>query len=59
MPSPVSDLTAAEIKAVLSISSDRLDEEQALAIQAFIDEIGGLENARAAVDFLSKLEEAA
>ena len=36
-----------------------VDEEQAAAIKKFIEDIGGLENALAAVDLLDGLEKAA
>jgi hypothetical protein len=55
----VQDLAVDEIRELLSEEGSQLDEQQAAALQEFIAEIGGLENALAAVAMLSDLEEAA
>ncbi len=56
MSTSISNLSTAEIKAALS---DYLDGDQAEVIRTFIEDIGGLENAIAAVEMLSELGEAA
>jgi hypothetical protein len=53
------DLSAAEIKAALASTGDDLTDEQVLAIREFVVRVGGVENARLAVDMLADLERAA
>ncbi len=55
----IQDLTADEIRDLLLEEGSELDEEQAAALKQFIADIGGLENALAAVAMLGDLEEAA
>lgn len=55
----IQDLSAAEIAELLAEDGSHLDTEQAAALQRFVEDIGGLENAFAAVDMLSQLEKAA
>lgn len=58
-PLRVQDFSAAEIAALLEADGSRLDAEQIAALQEFIAEIGGIENARSAVEMLGQLEDAA
>jgi len=55
----IQDLEAYEIRELLLDQGSEVDEEQAAAIKQFIEDIGGLENALAAVDMLDGLERAA
>lgn len=55
----IQDLDAYEIRELLLDQGSGVDEEQAAAIKQFIEDIGGLENALAAVDMLDSLEKAA
>lgn len=55
----IQDLAADEIRELLLMEGSEVDEEQAAAIKQFIEDIGGLENALAAVDMLDELEKAA
>ncbi len=55
----IQDLAADEIRELLSLEGSELDEQQAAALKTFIEDIGGLENALAAVAMLDSLEEAA
>jgi hypothetical protein len=55
----IQDLDAYEIRELLLDQGSEVDEEQAAAIRQFIEDIGGLENALAAVDMLDGLEKAA
>jgi hypothetical protein len=55
----IQDLPAEEIAALLAKSGSTLTREQIVALQEFIDGIGGVENAWTAVDMLSQLEDAA
>ncbi len=55
----IQDMTADEIADFLGAEGNYLTEEQAAALHEFIDEVGGLENAYAAVDMLSQLNKAA
>ena len=50
---------AYEIRELLLDQGSEVDEEQAAALKQFIEDIGGLENAMAAVDMLDGLEKAA
>jgi hypothetical protein len=51
----IQDLSAAEIRAAL----DEVDEEKRRAVTVFLAQIGGLENARLAIQMLEQLESAA
>jgi hypothetical protein len=53
------DLPADKIAALLTKDGNDVSPEQAAALQEFIENIGGLENARAAVEMLSQLRKAA
>ena len=55
----IQDLAAYEIRELLLEEGSEVDEEQAAALKQFIEDIGGLENALAAVDMLDGLEKAA
>ena len=55
----IQDLDAYEIRELLLDQGSEVDEEQAAALKQFIEDIGGLENALAAVDMLDGLEKAA
>ncbi|MCU0978529.1 MAG: hypothetical protein MUF25_05100 [Pirellulaceae bacterium] len=55
----IQDLDAYEIRELLLDQGNEVDEEQAAAIKQFIEDIGGLENALAAVAMLDNLEKAA
>jgi len=55
----IQDLAADEIRELLTEEGSELDEQQAAALQEFITEIGGLENALSAIAMLSEMEEAA
>jgi hypothetical protein len=55
----IQDLEAYEIRELLLDQGSEVDEEQAAAIKQFIEDIGGLENAFAAVAMLDGLQEAA
>ncbi len=51
----IQDLSAAEIRAAL----DEVDADKRIAVEIFLERIGGLENARLAIEMLSQLENAA
>ena len=55
----IQDLAADEIRELLLEEGSELDEQQAAALKQFIEDIGGLENALAAVAMLDVLEKAA
>jgi hypothetical protein len=55
----IQDLEAYEIRELLLDQGSEVDEEQAAALKQFIEDIGGLENALAAVAMLDRLERAA
>jgi hypothetical protein len=55
----IQDLEAYEIRELLLDQGSEVDEEQAAAIKQFIEDIGGLENALAAVEMLDSLQKAA
>lgn len=52
-------LPADEIAALLAKDGKDVSPQQAAALQEFIEDIGGLENACAAVEMLSQLRDAA
>jgi len=55
----IQDLAADEIRELLLEEGSEVDEHQAAALKMFIQDIGGLENALAAVAMLDELERAA
>ena len=55
----IQDLPAKEIAALLAKNDTDVTRQQAAAIRDFVEDIGGLENARAAVQMLSQLRDAA
>ena len=55
----IQDLAADEIRDLLREEGSELDEQQAAAVKKFLQEIGGMENALAAIAMLRGLEEAA
>jgi len=54
----IDSLPADQIRAALSVDLDELPEEEAFAIQDFIQRIGGRENAFLAVEMLEEIEQA-
>ena len=55
----IDDLSAADLRAILSADLDQLEDDEVLAIKDFVVRVGGLRNARMAVEMLNRLEEAA
>ncbi len=55
----IQDLTAAEIEAAINAADVELGVEEIFAVREFVDQIGGVANARLAIEMLSKLEDAA
>ena len=55
----IQDLTAAEIEAAINAADVELGVDEMLAVEDFVHQIGGLANARLAIEMLSKLEDAA
>ncbi|MBI2823413.1 MAG: hypothetical protein HYX69_01840 [Planctomycetia bacterium] len=55
----IQDLTAAEIEAAVEAADIDLGVDEILAVEEFVDRIGGLANARLAIEMLGKLEDAA
>ncbi len=55
----VQDLSATEIAEILAADGNDLTADEATALQKFIEDIGGFENALAAVEMLEELEQAA
>ena len=55
----IQDLSATEIAELLAEDGSHLTSQQAAALQRFVEDIGGLENAFTAVEMLGELEEAA
>jgi hypothetical protein len=56
---PIHDMPPNEIAELLAAEDGDLTEGQAGAVQEFIEDIGGIENAYQAVDMLKQLEETA
>lgn len=55
----IQDLSADELEAVLAAVGDDIRANDLLAIQHFVQRIGGLENARLAIETLREIEDAA
>jgi hypothetical protein len=55
----IDDLSAADLRAILSADLDQLEDDEVLAIKDFVVRVGGVRNARMAVEMLNRLEEAA
>jgi len=55
----IQDLSAEEIESAIASTDVDLGVDDLLAVQDFIEQIGGLSNARLAIEMLSKLEDAA
>jgi hypothetical protein len=55
----IQDLSAEEIAALLARDGKDVTARQAVALQEFVEDIGGMENANAAVEMLSDLRNAA
>lgn len=55
----IQDLPAEEIAALLAKDGSDVSPSQVVALQGFIEDIGGMENACAAVEMLSQLRRAA
>jgi hypothetical protein len=55
----IQDLPAHDIAELLAEDGNDLSPRQVIALQQFIEDIGGIENAYAAVEMLSELENAA
>jgi len=55
----IQDLTAAEIEAAIEAADVEMGVDEMLAVDEFVDRIGGIANARLAIEMLSKLEDAA
>jgi hypothetical protein len=58
-PIRIQDLAPDEIRELLMDEGADMDEQQAAALRDFVQEIGGLENALAAIALLGELEDAA
>jgi hypothetical protein len=55
----IQDLAADEIRELLMEEGRGLDEQQSVALKQFVEDIGGMENALAALAMLDELERAA
>ena len=55
----IHDFTTEQLRVLLSEEGSELNEQQAAALKQFIEDIGGMENALAAIAMLDGLEEAA
>ena len=55
----IQDLAADGIRELLLVDGSELSEQQAAALKHFIQDIGGMENALAAIAMLDELEKAA
>ena len=55
----IQDLETDEIRELLLEDGNGLDEQQAVALKQFVEDIGGMENALAALAMLDELEKAA
>ena len=52
----VAELPAAEIKTLVATAPEELPVSVAAAVRDFVERIGGIENARLAVEMLERLE---
>ncbi|HTU24793.1 MAG TPA: hypothetical protein VMF30_05320 [Pirellulales bacterium] len=55
----IDDLSAADLRTILSTDLDQLSDDEVLAIKDFVMRVGGVRNARMAVEMLHRLEDAA
>jgi hypothetical protein len=55
----IQDLSTDEIAALLAADGNQLSAGQVAALREFIEDIGGIENARDAVEMLGELDQAA
>lgn len=55
----IEDLAADELAELLAEEGADLNDDQALALKQFIEQIGGFENALLAVEMLGQIEKAA
>jgi hypothetical protein len=55
----IRDLDTVQIARLLAADDDALSAAEAAALQEFIEEIGGIENASSAVEMLLELERSA
>ena len=55
----IRDLDTVQIARLLSADNDTLSTAEVAALQEFIEEIGGIENASSAVEMLLELERSA
>jgi hypothetical protein len=53
---PVDQWNAAKLKSALLDEHSDLSAEEIAAVRAFVEQIGGLENAQAAIELLEELE---
>jgi hypothetical protein len=58
-PLRVQDLSAEALAGILKSTDGDTTPEQLLAIEQFVDRIGGIANARLAIEMLSQIERAA
>ncbi|MBI3465670.1 MAG: hypothetical protein HY000_21845 [Planctomycetes bacterium] len=58
-PARIQDLSAAALAAALDSVDSDTTPEQLLAIEQFVKRIGGIANARLAIEMLSEIERAA
>lgn len=52
-------LNATDLKAILSTDLDQLTDDEVLAIKDFVVRVGGVRNARLAVEMLAEIEKEA
>jgi hypothetical protein len=55
----IQDLPAEEIAALLAQDGNDVSPQQAIALQEFIEDIGGMDNACAAIEMLGQIRDAA
>jgi phosphohistidine swiveling domain-containing protein len=55
----IQDLSTEKIAALLAADGNQLSAAQVAALREFIEDIGGIENARDAVEMLGELDHAA
>jgi hypothetical protein len=59
VPLRLQDLSAGALATALNSADSDTTPEQLLAIEQFVNRIGGIENARLAIEMLSQIERAA